>query len=43
MKDAKVLTSGPLSETVTSDVLSDAFGLALRVDETDGRYAARLA
>ena len=28
MKDAKVLTSGPLAETVTSDVLSDAFGLA---------------
>ena len=43
MKDAKVLTSGPLAETVTSDVLSDAFGLALRVDEADGRYAARLA
>src|SRR4029077_2618072 len=25
MKDARVLTSGPLAETVTSDVLSDAF------------------
>ena len=42
MKDAQVLTSGPLSEAVTSDVLSDAFGIRLRVDESDGRYAARL-
>ena len=42
MKDARVLTSGPLAETVTSEVLSDAFGIRLRVDESDGRYAARL-
>src|SRR4051812_1501988 len=43
MKDARVLSSGPLAHTVTSEILSDAFGLALRVDEDDGRYAARLA
>jgi len=42
MKDARVLASGPLAETVTSEVLSDAFGIRLRVDESDGRYAARL-
>ena len=33
MKDARVLTSGPLAETVTSEVLSEAFGIRLRVDE----------
>ena len=41
MKDASVLASGPLAETITTDVLSDAFGLRLRVDAHDGRYAAR--
>jgi iron complex transport system ATP-binding protein len=43
MKEAKVLASGPLAETVTSEVLSDAFGLGLLVDTKNGRYAARLA
>jgi iron complex transport system ATP-binding protein len=42
MKDARVLTSGPLAETVTSETLSETFGIRLRVDESDGRYAARL-
>jgi iron complex transport system ATP-binding protein len=43
MKDARVLAQGPLPETVTSEVLSDAFGLGLRVEASDGRYAARRA
>jgi iron complex transport system ATP-binding protein len=42
LKDGRVLASGPLRETVTSEVLSDAFGLPLDVREEDGRYAARL-
>jgi iron complex transport system ATP-binding protein len=42
LKDGRVFASGPLRETVTSEVLSDAFGLPLDVREEDGRYAARL-
>ncbi len=42
LKGGRVLTQGPLAETVTSEVLSAAFELALRVDERDGRYTARL-
>ncbi len=42
MKDAGVLANGPLPETLTSDILSDAFGLALKVEHDDGRYSARL-
>ncbi len=36
-----VRASGPLPEVVTSDVLSEAFGLGLIVEERDGRYTAR--
>jgi iron complex transport system ATP-binding protein len=42
LRGGEVVARGPLAETVTSTVLSDAFGLPLRVDEADGRYAARL-
>jgi len=43
MKEARVLTSGAVAETLTSDVLSEAFELRLKVDHDNGRYAARLA
>ena len=43
LKGGRTLASGPLPETVTSEILSDAFGLQLRVEEDHGRYAARLA
>jgi iron complex transport system ATP-binding protein len=43
LKDASVLASGPLAETITTEVLSDAFDLPLRVDARDGRYGARRA
>jgi iron complex transport system ATP-binding protein len=39
----RVLAAGPITETVTSGVLSDAFGLALQVEARGGRYAARRA
>jgi len=42
LKHGTVLTQGPLRDTVTSEVLSDAFELPLQVDERDGRYSARL-
>jgi iron complex transport system ATP-binding protein len=38
MKDGRVLRQGPIAETVTSEVLSDAFGLDLTVTERDGRF-----
>jgi iron complex transport system ATP-binding protein len=42
LKDGRVLASGPMRATVTGDVLSEAFGLALDVREENGRYTARL-
>src|SRR5262249_54243716 len=39
----RVAARGPIADTVTSDVLSSAFELPLRVDARDGRFAARLA
>jgi iron complex transport system ATP-binding protein len=38
----RVAASGPIAETVTSEVLSAAFDLPLEVDARDGRFAARL-
>jgi iron complex transport system ATP-binding protein len=38
----KVAASGPIDETVTSEVLSSAFGLSLDVSANDGRFSARL-
>jgi iron complex transport system ATP-binding protein len=42
LKGGRVLATGPLPEAVTSPVLSEAFGLRLVVESTNGRYAARL-
>src|SRR5262245_58272749 len=42
LANGRVAASGPIAETVTSDVLSAAFELSLRVDAHDGRFAARL-
>jgi iron complex transport system ATP-binding protein len=42
LKRGEVLATGRLAETVTSELLSDAFDLKLHVEETDGRYTARL-
>lgn len=38
-----IAASGPMREVITSEVLSAAFGLALNVEERDGRYTARAA
>jgi iron complex transport system ATP-binding protein len=40
LKNGRVLATGPIAETVTSEILSDAFGLRLEVRENAGRYAA---
>jgi iron complex transport system ATP-binding protein len=42
LKDGKVAASGSLRATVTSEILGDAFGIDLRVEESQGRYTARL-
>lgn len=43
LKEGQTLASGPLRETVTSEILSDAFGLRLIIDENEGRYTARMS
>ncbi len=40
LRDGRVLASGPILETVTSEVLSVAFALNLRVEHKDGRFTA---
>ncbi|HET9730703.1 MAG TPA: ATP-binding cassette domain-containing protein [Acidimicrobiia bacterium] len=42
LKGGRVLASGAMADTVTTEVLSDAFELDLEVTATNGRYAARL-
>ena len=42
LSHGRVTASGPIAETVTSEVLSAAFELNLQVDARDGRYTARL-
>jgi iron complex transport system ATP-binding protein len=42
MKSGQVAARGPIEETVTTEVLSAAFSLPLRVDARDGRFTARL-
>ncbi len=41
LKAGGTLASGPLAEIVNSETLSEAYGLALVVDEREGRYTAR--
>jgi len=41
LKNGKVAAAGPLHATVTSEVLGNAFGIDLRVEESYGRYTAR--
>ncbi|GIU90490.1 MAG: putative ABC transporter, ATP-binding protein [Acidimicrobiia bacterium] len=43
LRDGAVLAAGPIEATVTSDVLSKAFGVHLAVAHRAGRYTARLA
>jgi len=43
LRAGQVVASGPLADTLTSDVLSDAFGLRLHVEARASRYTARTA
>jgi iron complex transport system ATP-binding protein len=41
LRAGRVLARGRLPEVMTQEVLSEAFGLSLTVEHTDGRYWAR--
>ncbi|GHD40201.1 ABC transporter ATP-binding protein [Mycetocola manganoxydans] len=41
LADGKVTASGPLAEALTSDTLSETFGLPIELTERDGRFSAR--
>ena len=40
LKDGRIAARGPIEETLTAEVLSDAFGVRLRVRHEDGRWSA---
>jgi iron complex transport system ATP-binding protein len=42
LKRGRVLASGPVPEVVTTEVLRDAFDVNLVVEQSNGRYTARL-
>jgi iron complex transport system ATP-binding protein len=41
LSQGRIAAAGPLRDVLTSERLSDAFGLDLLVDERDGRFTAR--
>lgn len=43
LREGKVLFSGPLPETISSQTMSETFGLPLEVSQDRGRFSARLA
>ena len=44
LADGAVQAAGPIAEIITSELLSDVFGLELLVSSTEnGRYSARAA
>ena len=43
LRDGEAIGSGPITATLTDSVLTECFGVALRVESTNGRWAARLA
>ncbi|MCD8351090.1 MAG: ATP-binding cassette domain-containing protein [Planctomycetaceae bacterium] len=42
LKEGRVLACGPAAETLTSNTLSEAFGLRVAVDNSNGRFWARV-
>ncbi|HEY3925534.1 MAG TPA: ABC transporter ATP-binding protein [Acidothermaceae bacterium] len=41
LRGGRVVTAGPLQESMTEEALSHTFGMTLRLDYRDGRFAAR--
>ncbi|MCD8139902.1 MAG: ATP-binding cassette domain-containing protein [Planctomycetaceae bacterium] len=42
LKEGRVLASGPAAQTLTADILSEAFGLRVGVENSNGRFWARV-
>ncbi len=42
LKDGSVVASGPISETLTNEVLSETFDIPINVNRSHGRWSARL-
>lgn len=43
VRDGSVVAQGPIAETLTSEALTEAFGLSIVLNADGGRYAARAA
>ncbi|HEX4493514.1 MAG TPA: ATP-binding cassette domain-containing protein [Acidimicrobiia bacterium] len=43
LRNGVAIGSGPIADTLTDDVLTECFGVRLRVEHAAGRYTARLA
>ena len=43
LREGGVVAQGPISETLTAENLSAAFGVDIALTEHDGRFAARAA
>lgn len=41
LSQGRVVAAGPLAHTLTSEMLSETFGMDLKLSEADGRYSAR--
>lgn len=41
LREGRVVAAGPISETLTADALSEAFGMPITLTADGGRYAAR--
>lgn len=41
LAEGRAVSAGPIAQTITSQVLSDAFGLEVEAAESDGRFSAR--
>lgn len=41
LAEGRVVAAGPIDEVITSQLISDTFGIALDVTKHDGRYSAR--
>ena len=41
MSEGRVFAAGPIESTITSEKISEAFGMAITVDSVDNRYRAR--
>jgi len=41
LRSGRVVASGPVNDTVTGPVLTEAFGLPLRVERVRGRFTAQ--